>query len=142
MSEKKKTPWHLWVVGIITLLWNAFGGFDYTMTKLNVDWYMEAFTAEQIAYYQSLPQWFVVAWALSIWLSVAGSLLLLLKSRISTLVFVIALFSYGAALSGTFHFHPPPTLTDQDMIISGVILAVLVFECAYSIMMKLRGFLR
>jgi hypothetical protein len=29
-----KTPWHLWVVGILSLLWNAFGGYDYTMTQL------------------------------------------------------------------------------------------------------------
>src|SRR3546814_7159427 len=35
MNTTVKTPWHLWVVGVLSLLWNAVGAFDYTMTKLN-----------------------------------------------------------------------------------------------------------
>jgi len=27
------TPWHVWVVGIVALLWNAMGALDYTMTE-------------------------------------------------------------------------------------------------------------
>jgi hypothetical protein len=26
------TPWHLWLVGVLALLWNSFGAFDYVMT--------------------------------------------------------------------------------------------------------------
>ena len=33
-NESVRTPWHLWVVGILTLLWNSVGGFSYTMTRL------------------------------------------------------------------------------------------------------------
>ena len=28
-----KTPIHLWIVGVIALLWNAFGCYDYFMTR-------------------------------------------------------------------------------------------------------------
>ena len=31
-----KTPWHLWVVGVLTLLWNAVGATSYTMTRLGM----------------------------------------------------------------------------------------------------------
>ena len=51
MNEAVKTPWHLWAVGIISLLWNAFGAFDYVMTKLKNPAYMAAFTPEQQAYF-------------------------------------------------------------------------------------------
>src|SRR3546814_2675554 len=53
MNTTDKTPWHLWVVGVLSLLWNAVGAFDYTMTKLNDADYLSAFTPEQIAYFQS-----------------------------------------------------------------------------------------
>ena len=33
---QKDTPWHLWVVGVLTLLWNSVGGFSYTMTRLGM----------------------------------------------------------------------------------------------------------
>src|SRR3546814_11492179 len=55
MNTTVKTPWHLWVVGVLSLLWNAVGAFDYTMTKLNDADYLSAFTPEQIAYFQSFP---------------------------------------------------------------------------------------
>ena len=28
----RATPWHLWVVGVLSLLWNAYGGYDYWMS--------------------------------------------------------------------------------------------------------------
>ena len=31
-DAKLKAPWHLWVVGIIAVLFNSIGAFDYVMT--------------------------------------------------------------------------------------------------------------
>ena len=28
------TPKHLWIVGILSLLWNCFGAYDYTMSHM------------------------------------------------------------------------------------------------------------
>src|SRR3546814_4715800 len=67
MNTTVKTPWHLWVVGVLSLLWNAVGAFDYTMTKLNDADYLSAFTPEQIAYFQSFPLWANAGWALGVW---------------------------------------------------------------------------
>jgi hypothetical protein len=34
-----RTPVHLWIVGILSLLWNAMGCFDYVMTRMrNTDY--------------------------------------------------------------------------------------------------------
>ena len=81
MNEAVKTPWHLWAVGIISLLWNAFGAFDYVMTKLKNPEYMAAFTPEQQAYFYSFPLWANLGWALGVWGSVLGSILLLARRR-------------------------------------------------------------
>ena len=32
MADGMKTPWHLWVVGVVSLLWNGFGGYDFIMS--------------------------------------------------------------------------------------------------------------
>src|SRR3546814_17451825 len=56
MNTTVKTPWHLWVVGGLSLLWNAIGAFDYTMTKMDNAAYLAGFTPEQIAYFQSLDR--------------------------------------------------------------------------------------
>lgn len=76
-----KAPWHLWVIGIVTLIWNAFGAADYVMTQLKYEPYMAQFTEAQRTYFGSFPFWVQGTWAAAVWLSVAGSLALLMRSR-------------------------------------------------------------
>ena len=51
-----KTPWHLWAVGVIAVLWNAYGGYDYTMSMTQGAAYMATagMTPDQIAYYEAM----------------------------------------------------------------------------------------
>ena len=38
-TAQVRTPVHLWVVGILALLWNCFGAYDYTMSHMrNMDY--------------------------------------------------------------------------------------------------------
>ena len=55
LNPRAKAPWHLWLIGIATLLFNAMGVFSYTMTKLGklADLGM---TPEQIAEAQALAR--------------------------------------------------------------------------------------
>ena len=39
-----KAPWHLWLIGIVTLLWNAGGLYDFLMTNWNAESYLAHFT--------------------------------------------------------------------------------------------------
>jgi hypothetical protein len=43
------TPKHLWIVGVLALVWNSVGAFDYVMTETQNAGYMAQFTAEQVA---------------------------------------------------------------------------------------------
>lgn len=86
-------PWHLWVVGIVSLLWNAVGAMDYLMTQTRNASYMEQFSPEQLEYFYGFPSWVVATWALAVWGGVAGSLLLLLRRRLSFWVFVVSFAS-------------------------------------------------
>jgi hypothetical protein len=79
-----KTPAHLWIVGVLSLLWNCVGASDYVFAKIKSDWYMKdvgQFTPDQIAWFYGFPAWADAAWALGVWASLIGSLLLLARSR-------------------------------------------------------------
>ncbi|MDO9367615.1 MAG: hypothetical protein Q7T68_03525 [Sphingopyxis sp.] len=102
MTDAVKTPWHLWVVGVVSLLWNAVGAFDYVMTKTKNADYLASFTPDQQAYFASFPLWANVGWALGIWGSVLGSVLLLMRSRHAVAVFALSLA--GLAVSSFYQF--------------------------------------
>jgi hypothetical protein len=100
-----RAPRHLWVVGVLSLLWNAFGATDYILTKTHNEAYLSQFTPEQLAYFTTFPAWATAAWAFGVWGALAGSILLLMRSRFAVHAFGVSLagmavsFGYQFALS-------------------------------------------
>ena len=100
-----RAPWHLWLIGIVSLVWNGFGAADYVMTQIQFETYMSQFTDEQRAYFTSFPTWVQGSWALAVWLSVLGSILLLVQSRYAgasfglSLIFMAATFVHNFVLA-------------------------------------------
>jgi len=90
-TAQARTPAHLWVVGILSLLWNCFGCYDYLMTNLKNQAYLAQFTPDQLAYFDSLPSWLTAFWAIGVWGGLAGSILLLVKSRHAVWLFGLSL---------------------------------------------------
>ncbi len=86
-------PWHLWLVGILGLLWNLMGAYDYLMTQTQNEAYMSQFTPEQLEYFYGFPSWAVAFWALAVWGGVLGTILLLLKKRLAVPVFMVSFLS-------------------------------------------------
>lgn len=89
------TPRHLWVVGFLAVMWNGFGAYDYVMTSVRNAGYLAQFPPEVVAVIDEMPVWAVGAWAIGVWGAVAGSLLLLLRSR-------LAVPAFGLSLAGLF----------------------------------------
>lgn len=92
-GERARTPVHLWIVGGLTLLWNAVGAFDYVATMIEFEPYMSGFSEEQLEYFYGFPAWVVSTWAIAVWGAFFGSIALLLRSR-----WAVGLF--GASLVG------------------------------------------
>jgi hypothetical protein len=138
------TPWHLWVVGIVSLLWNGLGAFDYLMTRMRADWYVAQFTPEQIAYFDTFPLWVDISWALGVWGAVLGSIGLLMRKTWAVWAFGISLV--GMLLTTIYTF----LLTDGLAIMGGstgiilfnvAIWAVGILLFGYAAAMKNRGVL-
>ena len=104
-----KTPIHLWIVGILSLLWNAGGAIDYSMTKFQVASYLEALPEAGLRMLQEAPIWFDASWAIGVWFSVLGSLFLLARSRLAAGSFALSflglivssIYTYGLSGGGS-----------------------------------------
>ena len=94
------TPWHLWVVGVLAVLWNSMGAFDYLMTQTQNEGYMSQFTPEQLEYFYGFPAWVVACWAMAVWGGVLGAVLLLLRKKLAVGVFLV---SFLAMVVTTIH---------------------------------------
>jgi hypothetical protein len=146
MDKTTKAPWHLWLVGVIALLFNAIGAFDYVMSMVQGRGHYMAsagMSAAQIAHYEQMPGWMTVVWTIGVWAAVLGSVLLLLRNRRAFPVFAVSLTAFLVSL--IYHY----VLTDggallgkQMAITSFVIAALLLVFMLYSRTMAKRGVLR
>jgi hypothetical protein len=134
-----RTPAHLWIVGILSFLWNCFGAYDYTMTKTRGAAYiattmpgMDANAA--LAWINSMPMYAQVGWALGVWLGLLGAILLLIRSRWAVWSFGLSLI--GALLSLGYQMLLATPLPGMEGAISKVmpivIIAFAVFQLWYA----------
>jgi hypothetical protein len=138
-----RVPWHLWALGILSLCWNGYGAYDYLMSiSLNAS-YLAKFPPEMAGIIRSFPVWASCAWALGVWASVVGSVLLLLRSRHAATAFMISIA--GALVTFLFDFTlklPPALDTTANRVVPLVILILIVAQWYYAKRMTDAGVLR
>ena len=141
---ESRRPLHLWIVGALATLWNAFGCFDYLMTQTRNEQYLAHFTDPQRIYFDSFPIWMEAAWACGVWGGLLGSLLLLVRSRWAVAAFALSLA--GLAVSTLYQYvlnSPPADMMTGAMIGMNVaIWAVAIGLLVYAMRMRARGVLR
>lgn len=144
MNGSARTPSHLWIVGAAATLWNGFGCFDYLMTQTRNGRYLANFTDPQRVYFESFPLWMEAVWAFGVWGGLAGSLLLLARSRHAVTAFAVSLT--GLAISTVYQYvlaNPPEDMMTGAMIGMNVMLwAVAIGLLLYALRMRRRGVLR
>lgn len=137
-----KTPVHLWIVGLISLLWNAMGAFDYTATELRLESYMAQFTQEQLNYFYGFPAWSIAAWAIAVWSSLLGSIGLLLRKRWAVWMFVLAIVGLAITTLYNLQSNGFELMGDGAAIFTAIIWVIALFLLFYSRKMAVRGVLR
>ena len=95
-TSTTKTPIHLWIVAGLATLWNAFGCFDYFMTRTRGAAYIESMMptidgAAMMAYINGFPIWVSFFWGLGVWAGLAGSILLLMRHRLAVPVLLASM---------------------------------------------------
>lgn len=144
-APRASTPWHLWLVGVLSILWNSYGCYDYWMSNTGGDAYFKqvGMTDAQIAYFHDMPVWMTGVWAIGVWGALAGSLLLLLRMKLAYPVFAASLAGFLLSLVYSYLIaRAPDAWGPQAMAMNAVILAGCLFFVWYARLMAKRGVLR
>ena len=140
-----RTPIHLWIIGILSLLWNAGGAADYVKAKLRLGPYAGELEPQIAAFFEALPAWYTATWTIGVWFSVLGSIFLLMRSRLANGAFILSLLGLAASSVYTFVILDTSPMRDAGlaaMIFTVAIYVVLIVLIIYARAMTRSGVLR
>lgn len=140
-AEPVQAGWHLWLAGILGILWNGFGCFDFAMTAGNNEAYLGSFPEEMTAYWQAMPVWMWALWALGVFGGLAGSVALLLRSKLAAGLFAVSLVAAGVSM-GLGMMDPDAPRMEGSEVFTALILAIAAGLFAYAWWQNRRGVLR
>jgi hypothetical protein len=139
VAIERKTPWHVWVVAILTLLWNGSGAVTIFMAQRGM---LPNLDPGEASYYAAQPSWFVVSTAVATLAPVAAGIVLLLRRRAA-----VALFALGVAaivfnntyelIAGTSR----PLVDRGAAIVTTIIVVIALLQLAYAWRMRTRAVL-
>lgn len=143
VGARAKSPWQLWVVGVLATLWNAGGVFSW-FTIMSGNYEGMGFDPETVAYLEAYPAWALVTYTMGTWGALLGSLALLLRSKWAVLLFAMSIVGLAGT---TIHEQVAPDLpqafqSSGQMIFAITIWATTIGLLAYSSFLTSKGILR
>ena len=144
-----RTPAHLWIVGLLSTIWNAFGCYDYLMTRMRNTEYLASMMPTvdpnaMLAWVDGFPIWAQFGWGLGVWAGLAGGVLLLIRNRWA--VWATGLSLVGAVLGLGYQLAAAPPLAGAEGpmfdVMPIVIILVALGLFLYARAMEKKGVLR
>jgi hypothetical protein len=108
--QAAKAPVQLWIVGLLSLIWNAFGCYDYLMTRMRNEEYFRSMDIDpqaMLAWVDGFPFYAQFGWGLGVWMGLAGSVLLLMRHRWAVPAFALSLLGAVVGLGYLIYLAPP-----------------------------------
>lgn len=135
--------WHYYPVTVFAILWHAVLVLDYLALRLELAFYTSSFTPDQLAWFQSMPLWMALAWAVAVWSGVLATLLLLVRSGATGSVFALSVLGWIVAGLGLVVLRDPPALAvtgwlGLSMLALSVVVALALFLYARAMHARLR----
>lgn len=100
MTASTKPTVSFWIISVLALLWNIMGVMAYIMHVTMTPETLQALPAEEQVLYTNVPVWATAAFAIAVWGSTLGCILLLIRKKLATPVFMI---SFAAILVQMVH---------------------------------------
>ena len=143
MTESKNKPTtSFWIIGIVALIWNLMGVYEYlTIAYMTSEELFDLPPEEQVLY-ENIPAWVTAAFALAVFGGSLGCILLLLRKKLATPVFIISFVSilaqmtYNLLMSNAMEVYGP-----VGFIMPVMVIAVGAFLVWYSRKTQAQGIL-
>lgn len=127
-NSTNKPPIWFWIVSVIALIWNGLGVHGYLSQAYNTSAYTDAYTPEQLEVMNDLPAWYTALFAIAVFSGALGSLMLLLRKKLSKLLLVI---SFIAATVQMIYFLFLADLKDVDFSANKIMAYVIIIFAAF-----------
>lgn len=138
-TPERKTPWHLWVVAVLTLLWDGSGAYTIMMAQAGK---LSTLTPDEAAYYAAQPSWFVIATDIALVSALLAGIALLFRSRMAVWLFALSLVLILLNNAYDLVAGTSRVIVSQGALIVTVIIAVIaVLQLLYAVAMKKRAVL-
>ena len=133
-------PWHVWVVAVLSLLWNGSGALTIGLAQAGR---LPNISADEAAYYAAQPLWFVIATDIATLAPVAAAIALLARSRAAVWLFGISLALILVTNIYDLAAGTSRALVSQGaLIVTCIIVVIALLQLVYSNAMRTRGVLR
>ena len=139
-SEAQAIPGWFYAVAGLVLLFEAFGCWMY-VSQVSAD--AASLPLDQRAMWDATPVWMVAAYALAVWVGLAGAVLLLLRRKLAVPLLLVSLIAVIVQFSGLFLVPQLRETVPESALITPVVLILacyLVFQFAR--VAQRRGWLR
>lgn len=134
-----RPPGHFWAVGLLSLLWNVWAAYIALSAQSGS---LPNLRAEDAAYFNSQPLWFVIVADGALVAGIAGAIALLLRHRVAVRLYAVELAIlilgnlYAIALGRS------PILDSSASLVGSLVLfAVIALQAVYAASMQRRGLL-
>jgi hypothetical protein len=139
-ASVRERPWHLWVVAILTLLWNGSGVYTIMMAQAGR---LSDVDAKETAYYAAQPIWLVVATDIALILPLAAAIALLFGSRQAVWLFALSVIAIVVNNAYDVMAQTSLALADRGwLVLTAIIVTIAVLQLAYAWAMRKRGVLQ
>ena len=142
-------PKSVYIIGVLALLWNAVGCYDYLMTRMRDTDYLAKMMPTvdpnaMLAWIDGFPVWAQFGWGLGVWGGLIGAVLLLARSRWAVLALGLSL---GGAVLGLGYqiVAAPPLAGAEGVMVEAMPYVIILIALAlflYARAMRAKGVLR
>lgn len=132
-STPNKPSTSFWIISVIALIWNLLGVMAYIMQVTMTPEVLQTLPEAERELYVGIPMWATVAFAVAVFGSALGCILLLVRKKLATPVFIIAFvgiavqMAHSLVMSKHIEVYGP-----GGMIMPVMVIVIGVFLIMYS----------
>ncbi len=123
MTTTTKPATWFWVVSVIALVWNLMGVMAYIMQVTMSPEALQALPENERTLIESVPTWATAAFAIAVWGSTMGSILLLMSKKLATVILIVSFVGilvqmyYNLFMSKSLEVYGPGGLAMPVMVL-------------------------
>lgn len=132
MKIANKPPIWFWIIAILALLWNIMGVLAYLAQAYITDEAIASLPEAEQSFYNNMPAWATAAFAIAVFAGALGCILLLLRKKIASILFILSLI--GIVMQTTYNFFLQDfiVLSGSRMVMPILVLLVAIFLIWFS----------